>query len=195
MNRRHIAVIVLTLLAGPPPVCAQLANPASPPGALPDTAPAANPANPLPAAPGTPAANAGNPQALNPAARDASNPANYGSAPTNYTSAPAPAGTESDPAALAATQQSGLSDTQVQSLLQQKGYSKVEVHPEPNSVWVWQAEAVKDGRSVTVGVDYRGNVLETSSTQARPCTSPGVQLGVSGGLGPGAQLQQADSCR
>jgi periplasmic protein CpxP/Spy len=194
MNRWQVAIVVSALFAMPSPVWAQSASPAAPSSAIPDTAPAALPANPLPAIPGT-SGNPTNPQIPNPAASDASNPANYGSASTNYASTPPATKPEANPAASAAAQQSGLSETQVASLLQQKGYSRVEVHPDPNSIWVWQAEATKNGRPVTVGIDYRGNVVETSSSQAQPCTSPGVRLGISGGLGAGSQLEQADSCR
>jgi hypothetical protein len=177
------------LAATPQAGLAQATNPMAPSAAgipeptnlSPDVSPAANPANP---------------QAPGAASPDASNPANYGSTPSNYTSTRAPTSTsEISPAAVAAQQQSGLDQTQAASLLQQKGYSQVEVHPDPNSLWVWQADATKDGRSVQVGIDYRGNVVETSSTQSRPCTGPGVSLGVNSGLGAGSALQQADSCR
>lgn len=195
MNRWEMAIVIAALLVLPASLHAQINNPSTQPATTPNAASPANPANPL-AAPGPASAvNPANPQAPNPAAQDASNPANYGSAPSNYG---LPAGATKpavSPDVGAAVQQSGLSEAQVTALLQQKGYSRVDAHAEPNSVWVWQAQAMKDGRPVTVGVDYRGNVLETSSGQPRPCTTPGVQLGVGGGLGPGAQLQQAYSCR
>lgn len=99
-----------------------------------------------------------------------------------------------NPAEAAARQQSGLAETEVETLLRGKGYSRLnDVQADPNSVWVWQADAMKDGRHVRVGVDYRGNVLVISPEANRPCTSPGVNLGI-GGLGAGTRLSTADVC-
>lgn len=190
MSRWQMAlpvVALLALLVAPHAGFAQATNPASASAPVsaagPDVAPAANPANPI------------NPQTPGSAAPDASNPANYGSTPGNYTSTRPTAPSAISPAARAAEQQSGLDQAQAESLIQQKGYYRVEVHPDPASLWVWKADALKDGRPVQIGIDYRGNVVETSSAQARPCTGPGITLGITGGLGAGTQLQQADSCR
>jgi periplasmic protein CpxP/Spy len=167
------AVLLVVLIGAPQAVLAQESSAGRPPSVAP----------------------AAGPQVPNPAPVDASDPANYGSTPRNYGS-PAPAAQpKTDPAARAAAQQSGINEAQAASLLQQKGYYRVEMQADPNSVWVWQADAMKDGRPVRIGIDYRGNVLELSSSEARPCTSPGVRLGVAGSLGAGSQLQQADACR
>src|SRR5579875_924906 len=94
----------------------------------------------------------------------------------------------------AARQQSGLSKAEVQTLLRSEGYSRLgAIEADPNSVWVWQADAMKDGRRVRVGIDYRGNVLVISPEANRPCTAPGVNYGV-GGLGVGAELSAASAC-
>ncbi|HZU89447.1 MAG TPA: hypothetical protein VE993_09335 [Stellaceae bacterium] len=112
---------------------------------------------------------------------------------THYPSSP-PAGPRISPAEAAAQRQSGLTGDQVRTLLRGKGYTRLNsVEADPNSVWVWQADATRDGRKVRVGVDYRGNVLVISPTANQPCTSPGVNLGV-GGLGVGARLSTASSC-
>jgi hypothetical protein len=111
-----------------------------------------------------------------------------------YPSSAPPASRTLNPAVAAAQRQSGLSADQVQTLLQSKGYSWINsVDADPNSIWIWQAEATKDGRPVRVGVDYRGNVLVIAPEANRPCTSPGVNYGV-GGLGVGTQLSIASSC-
>jgi hypothetical protein len=114
---------------------------------------------------------------------------------THYPSSPPQAaGAPLSPAEAAAQRRSGLSENQVRSLLVDKGYTRLNsVEADPNSAWVWQADATKDGRKVRVGVDYRGNVLVISPTASQPCTSPGVNLGV-GGLGVGARLSTASSC-
>ena len=101
---------------------------------------------------------------------------------------------QKDPAATAAQRQTGLSEVQARSLLQEKGYGSVSgLQAQPNSIWVWQADAMKNGRRVRLGIDYRGNVLEISSGSARPCTSPGLSSGVSG-FGVGTRLSEVTSC-
>jgi hypothetical protein len=99
-----------------------------------------------------------------------------------------------NPAETAAQRQSGLTDAQARTLLQQEGYTGVSnLRAEPNSIWVWQADAMKDGRRVRLGVDYRGKLLEFSGG-ARPCTSLGGGAG-SGFVGsPGARLSEATGC-
>lgn len=115
---------------------------------------------------------------------------------SRYPSSPSTAsGQPVTPAEAAAQRQSGLSEANVQALLQSQGYTKLNsIQADPGSVWVWQADAVKDGRPVRVGVDYRGNVLVIAPEANRPCTGPGLNFGV-GGLGPGARLSAARSCR
>jgi hypothetical protein len=99
-----------------------------------------------------------------------------------------------DPLALAAKQQSGLNEIQARTLLSNNGYAEItNVQPDPNSIWVWQAEAVKDGRSVRLGIDYRGKILVLSSGLPPPCETPGVNLGV-GGFGVGRRLSDVSSC-
>src|SRR5258708_13821877 len=98
-----------------------------------------------------------------------------------------------NPAETAAQRQSGLTDAQARTLLQQEGYTGISnLRAEPNSIWVWQADAMKDGRRVRLGADYRGNLLELSGG-ARPCAAPGG--GVGPGFGrPGARLSDATRC-
>lgn len=99
-----------------------------------------------------------------------------------------------NPAAQASQQQSGMTEAQAQSLLRQKGYNQVvDIRAQPNSLWVWQADAMRNGRRVTLGIDYRGNVVETSSSAAQPCTSVGARPGAIGGFS-GSRLVQADRC-
>jgi hypothetical protein len=98
-----------------------------------------------------------------------------------------------DPRAAAAQHQSGLSEAQARGLLQQRGYNSVNtLQPQPNSIWVWQADALKNGRPVRLGIDYRGNVLELGAT-ATPCTLPG-RSPTTGGFGVGARLSEASRC-
>ena len=98
-----------------------------------------------------------------------------------------------NPAELAATRQSGVTDAQARSLLQQQGYTGInDLHADPNSIWVWQADALKNGRRVRLGIDYRGNLLELGAS-AQPCISPGTGFGA-GPLGTGARLSEADRC-
>ena len=101
---------------------------------------------------------------------------------------------QKDPAATAAQQQSGLSQTQAQALLQERGYNRVSgMRPQPNALWVWQADAMQNGRPVRLGIDYRGNVLEIPGGAAQPCAVPGVRLG-NGSFGPGAALSGVTAC-
>ena len=98
-----------------------------------------------------------------------------------------------DPRAAAAQHQSGLSEPQARGLLQQRGYNSVNtLQPQPNSIWVWQADALKNGRPVRLGIDYRGNVLELGAT-ATPCTLPG-RSPTTGRFGVGARLSEASRC-
>jgi hypothetical protein len=114
--------------------------------------------------------------------------------------APTAMGQEKTPAskdlrATAAQHQSGLSEAQARGLLQQRGYNSVNTNtlqPQPNSIWVWQADALKNGRPVRLGIDYRGNVLELGAT-ATPCTLPG-RSPTTGGFGVGARLSEASRC-
>lgn len=114
----------------------------------------------------------------------------------SYPSSPATAsGRPLTPAEAAAQKQSGLSEADVQTLLQNQGYSRLNsIQADPGSLWVWQADAVKNGRPVRVGVDYRGQILVISPQANRPCASPGVNFGI-GGLGVGARMSAAASCR
>src|SRR5204862_1410717 len=73
------------------------------------------------------------------------------------------------------------------------GYNSVNtLQPQPNSIWVWQADALKNGRPVRLGIDYRGNVLELGAT-ATPCTLPGMSP-TTGGFGVGARLSETSRC-
>lgn len=115
---------------------------------------------------------------------------------SRYPSSPSTAnGQPVTPAEAAAERQSGLSEPDVQALLQGQGYTRLNsIQADPGSIWVWQADAVKDGRPVRVGVDYRGNVLVIAPEANRPCTAPGLNFGT-GRLGAGARLSAARSCR
>jgi hypothetical protein len=98
-----------------------------------------------------------------------------------------------NPAEAAAQQQSGFANEDVRSLLQQQGYASVnDVHADPNSIWVWQADALKNGRRVRLGIDNRGNLLELGAS-TQPCTSLGAGFGA-GPLGTGARISEADRC-
>jgi hypothetical protein len=110
------------------------------------------------------------------------------------TGLPAAASPPSNPAEKSAEKQSGLSKEEAQSLLLQNGFTWLsDLHPEPGSIWVWQADAMENGRRVRVGIDYRGRVLVISGSANPSCRAPGVNLGVSG-LGVGARLSEGTSC-
>jgi hypothetical protein len=119
----------------------------------------------------------------------------YGSTPSNYPSGASKLRTEKlDPNTVAARRQSGLSQTEATDQMIGQGYTRVgEVHADPDSIWVWQADAMKNGRRVRLGIDNRGNLLELG-TAATPCTIPGTNPMV-GGLGVGARLSGTAACR
>ena len=99
-----------------------------------------------------------------------------------------------DPSAEAARRQSGIDKDQARNLLLTGGYNRIsDLRPQPNSIWVWQADGMKDGRPVRVGIDYRGNLLELSAKSAAPCASPGIRGSVSG-FGVGTRLSEATAC-
>jgi len=76
-----------------------------------------------------------------------------------------------------------------------QGYTQIgEVRADPNSIWVWQAEALKNGRKVHLGIDNRGNLIDMSGGQAQPCATPGVGFGA-GPMGVGSRLSTVASCR
>jgi|SRR5438552_2907961 len=126
-----------------------------------------------------------------PAENPSEKPVPSAAAPTAVGQANKPA--TQDALANSAQRQSGLSEVQARSLLQQQGYISVNtLRPQPNSVWVWQADAMKNGRHVRLGIDYRGNVLELGAT-ATPCNLPGMSPTV-GGFGAGARLSEASRC-
>ncbi|HTT79183.1 MAG TPA: hypothetical protein VMF86_05845 [Stellaceae bacterium] len=193
MIRWPLAVVAIVMLAAPDPAPAQSPSTASSYPANPGGAAVPNPAD-------ADAPNPADPYAAKPTRDYGANPANYGTAsygsnPANYVAMPESAKHKETVRQQAAEQQSGLSAAQAQTLLEEKGYHRiVSVQADPGSLWVWQADVMKDGRPTRVGIDYRGNVLELSSTQARPCTVPGVQLGAVGGLGVGSRLSQSDAC-
>jgi len=124
-----------------------------------------------------------------------SRPPRYPSDPPNYQSClPRVQAGKSDPNSAAAQQQSGLSQPQATSLMTSQGYTRIgDVHADPNSIWVWQADAMKNGRPVRLGIDHKGTLVETSSGLARPCTQPGAGF-ATGSIGVGARLSEATSC-
>jgi hypothetical protein len=98
-----------------------------------------------------------------------------------------------NPADAVAQQQSGLTNADVTGLARERGYTGLnDLHADPNSVWVWQADAMKNGRRVRLGVDNRGNLLELGAS-TQPCASPGAGFGA-GPLGTGARLSEATRC-
>jgi len=100
---------------------------------------------------------------------------------------------QQDPAVSAAQRQSGLSEVQARNLLQQQGYASFgTLEAQPNSVWVWQADAMKNGKRVRLGIDHRGNLLELG-VSATPCALPGLSPNV-GGFGVGTRLSEATRC-
>jgi hypothetical protein len=125
-----------------------------------------------------------------------SNPLSYRSTPLNYLSNESRLRTRRlDPASAAAQRQSGLNQAEAASLMTTKGYTQIgEVHADPNSLWVWQADAMRNGRKVHLGVDNRGNLIDMSAGQAQPCTTPGVGFGA-GPMGVGSRLSGVASCR
>jgi len=100
-----------------------------------------------------------------------------------------------DPAMAAAQRESGLNQAEATSLMRTQGYTQLgEVHADPNSIWLWQADAMKNGRRVHLGIDSRGNLSDMSAGQNQPCTIPGVGLGA-GPMGVGSRLSGVTSCR
>jgi len=52
-----------------------------------------------------------------------------------------------------------FTEGQARRRIEDRGYTNVDrLHKDQNSIW--QAEATKDGRRVSVGLDFRGNVVE-----------------------------------
>ena len=125
-----------------------------------------------------------------------SNPLSYRSTPLNYLSNQSRLRTRRvDPASAAAQQQSGLNQADAASLMVTQGYTQIgELRADPNSIWVWQAEALKNGRKVHLGIDNRGNLIDMSGGQAQPCTTPGVGFGAAP-MGVGSRLSTVASCR
>ena len=86
---------------------------------------------------------------------------------TSPNAAPPSAGTSANPNA-SSTQGGGaglepgansFTEGQARRRIEDHGYTNVGgLHKDQNSLW--QAEAMKDGRRVRVGVDFRGNVAE-----------------------------------
>lgn len=119
----------------------------------------------------------------------------YPSNPANYPSSPPRLRTQKlDPNSAAAQRQTGLTQTDAANLMSGQGYTHIgDVRADPNSIWVWEADALKNGRRVRLGVDYRGNLLELSNAPPQPCTSPEVGFGA-GPMGVGSRLSEATSC-
>jgi len=75
-------------------------------------------------------------------------------------------GTSSNPNANAPRSDAGLehgansfTEGQARRRIEDRGYTNVgQLHKDQNSIW--QAEAMKNGQQVKVGVDFRGNVAE-----------------------------------
>jgi hypothetical protein len=127
-----------------------------------------------------------------------STPLNYASNPLNYPSNQSRLRTRNiDPANASAQLQSGLNQADATSLMRTQGYTQIgEVRPDPNSIWLWQADAMKNGRRVQLGIDNRGNLSDLSAGQNQPCTIPGVGLGAGAGpMGVGSRLSGVTSCR
>ena len=96
-------------------------------------------------------------------------------------------------AAVGAEQQSGLNNEDVANLLRERGYTGVnDLRADPNSIWVWQADGLKNGRRVRLGIDNHGNLLELGAA-TQPCAAPGAGFGA-GPLGTGARISEANRC-
>jgi hypothetical protein len=184
--RWPLLLVVILALGAAHAAQAQALNPADSKG-LPSNGPyLPNPTGPAASEPN--AAAPVNPYFASPTGAYASNPANYASTPES-------AKHRTGPQRSATAAPSGLSEAEAKTVLEDKGYRQVgNVKAKPNSPWAWQADAMKDGQPVRVGIDDRGNVLDLSTAQARSCTRLGVQPGAVGGLGIGSHLSQADSC-
>jgi len=69
---------------------------------------------------------------------------------------------------------SSFTETQARSHLESQGYRRLSnVHADPNSTAIWQADAMKDGQPVRVGIDYRGIVSELGGAAKPPCEARG----------------------
>ena len=121
---------------------------------------------------------------------------NYSSTALNYPSNQSMLRTRNiDPAMAAAQRQSGLNQADATSLMRIKGYTQLgDARAAPNSIWFWQADAMKNGRRVQLGIDYHGNLSDLSAGQAQPCVTPGVGLGA-GPMGVGSRLSGVAGCR
>lgn len=98
-----------------------------------------------------------------------------------------------NPAEASSERQSGLTGEDARELLQRRGYTGInDLHADPSSIWVWQADGVKNGQRVRLGIDNRGNLLELGASK-QPCTSPRAGFGP-GPLGTGARISEADRC-
>ena len=86
-----------------------------------------------------------------------SSPLSYSSTPLNYPSNQARLRTQKiDPRSAAAQRQSGLNQAEASDLMATHGYTHLgDVQADPNSIWVWQADAMKNGRKVHLGIDTR----------------------------------------
>ena len=121
---------------------------------------------------------------------------NYRSTALNYPSNQSRLRTRNiDPGMAAAQRQSGLNQADATSLMRTQGYTQLgEVQADPNSIWVWQADAMKNGRRVQLGIDDHGNLSDISAGQNQPCTIPGVGLSAAS-MGVGSGLSGVASCR
>lgn len=79
-------------------------------------------------------------------------------AQSGTSSSPNPAPTRSGDTGLQPGANS-FTEGQARGRIEDHGYTDVkQLHKDQNSIW--QAEAMKDGRRVRVGLDFRGNVAE-----------------------------------
>lgn len=142
-----------------------------------------------------PAAGPKKPGALQVRPHYPSSPLSYSSTPLNYPSNEARLRTQKiDPKSAAAQRQSGLNQAEASDLIATHGYTHLgDVQADPNSIWVWQADAMKNGRKVQLGIDNRGNLVDMTAGQNQPCTTPGVGFGA-GPMGVGSRLSEATSC-
>ena len=135
-----------------------------------------------------------NPYGNAPARHDIRNPYfNEDNPYVTSTATPPHKGSVVNPAELAAQQQSGLTNNDARNLLRERGYTGInDLHADPSSAWVWQADGLKNGRRVRVGIDSHGNLLELGAS-TQPCTASGVGIGA-GPLGTGARISEANRC-
>jgi hypothetical protein len=82
---------------------------------------------------------------------------------------------------------------QAENLINGQNYHREdELHAEPTLIRMSQADAMKNGRRVRLGIDFRAN-LEIANGFPPSCTQPGISAG-GGSLAVGTRLWGTRSC-